>query len=86
MENLSTSAECQKISDDEREMRKNIRNLSTYLNAGKTKVKVDELKNKGFNSNHFTNRVKSLQGEVIYAFEGYFLHRKNDNELVITKI
>jgi len=75
-----------KLREDENEMQKNIKILESYINAGKSKVNSEELKKKGFNANHFVNRVQSLKGEIIYAFEGYFLHKVSDKEFIITKI
>jgi hypothetical protein len=74
-----------KQKQDEIEMKKNRNILENYLKTGKTKVTDLELKKKGFNANHFITRIISLKGEVIYAFEGYFLHRLNDSEFIITK-
>jgi len=75
-----------KLIQDQNEMKKNMDILELYYNTGKTKVSKEELEKKGFNANHYLNRIQSLKGEIIYAYENYFLHRISDKEFIIKKI
>ena len=56
-----------------------------YLKSGKTKITVNEMKQRNIDSNVFTARLKSLKGEIIYVFGEYVLHKIAETEYHITK-
>lgn len=72
--------------EDQKEMQKNMDILGSFFNAGKTKINIEDLKKKGFNANHYVDSVVSLNGEVIYSFEKFFLHKISKEEFIIKKI
>jgi len=69
----------------ERLMNRSAAVFEEYLKSGKTKITVNEMKQRNIDSNVFTARLKSLNGEIIYVFGEYVLHKIAEVEYYITK-